>query len=48
MQLREPPFSIKTEELYSGLATDAQGLMPDEAARRLEAHGPNVLTEGHK
>ena len=48
MQLKEPPFSIKTETLYDGLATGKQGLTPDEAARRLEAHGPNVLAEGHK
>ncbi len=48
MQLKEPPFSIDTEQLYNGLATGVQGLTPDEAARRLEAHGPNVLAEGHK
>lgn len=48
MQLKEPPFSIKEDALYDGLATGKQGLTPDEAARRLEAHGPNVLEEGHK
>lgn len=48
MQLNEPPFSITTEALYEGLATGAQGLTQDEAAKRLEAHGANVLAEGHK
>ncbi len=48
MQLKEPPFSIKTEAVYEALSTGKEGLSAEEAARRLAAHGPNELKEGHR
>ncbi len=37
---------LSVEETCARLGTDAQrGLAPDEAARRLESHGPNALPE---
>ena len=48
MQLQQPPYSMKTPDLYEALSTGKQGLTTEEAAKRLETHGPNVLKEGHK
>lgn len=39
---------IPQAELYSQLQTSERGLTPDEAARRLEEHGPNQLQEKKK
>ena len=36
---------LPIEEIYTELGTDARGLTDDEAARRLERFGPNILKE---
>jgi Ca2+-transporting ATPase len=46
--LNEPSFGIKTENVYEALSTGKEGLSAEEAAKRLEAHGPNALREGRK
>jgi Ca2+-transporting ATPase len=46
--LKESPFSIKREGVFEALGTCKDGLGAEEAAKRLEAHGPNALREGRK
>jgi Ca2+-transporting ATPase len=42
---KESFFPLPIEEIYKELDTDANGLREDEAVRRLERYGPNVLKE---
>ena len=46
--LEESPFCIKPERVFEALGTRQEGLSQEEAARRLEAYGPNALREGRK
>ena len=43
---KKPVWSRKTEELFQDFRCTAQGLSEEEAARRLEEHGPNELQGG--
>ncbi len=42
---KEVFFPLPIEDIYTELGTEATGLTEDEAARRLERYGPNVLRE---
>ncbi|NLT98562.1 MAG: calcium-translocating P-type ATPase, PMCA-type [Christensenellaceae bacterium] len=46
--LEESPFCIKPERVFEALGTRQEGLSREEAARRMEAYGPNTLREGRK
>jgi Ca2+-transporting ATPase len=46
--LEKSPFSIKPESVFEALGTCKDGLGVEEAAKRLEAHGPNSLRAGRK
>ena len=43
-----PITSLPTEEVYRRLGTSRRGLADEEAARRLQLHGPNELAEAAK
>jgi hypothetical protein len=40
--------AAETDDVLAFLNVDKHGLSPEEARRRLEAHGPNKLSEEHK
>ena len=42
------PYQMSQEEALASLEAQPQGLSAQEAARRLETHGPNRLAEGKK
>ena len=43
--VRDAPWAAPAEALLDALDTTRDGLSPDEAAQRLQAHGPNTLRE---
>ncbi|WP_084778218.1 cation-translocating P-type ATPase [Saccharibacillus sacchari] len=47
-QSEQPYYVIEKEEVLEHLESDEQGLSPEEASRRLDEHGQNVLDEGKK
>ena len=48
MNTNRPWHSLPIEDVFRALETDSRGLSDTEAARRLEQHGPNEVSEGTK
>lgn len=48
MQETNMPHSLQKDQLFEALSTGESGLASAKADEVLAAHGPNVLTQGHK